>query len=302
MVKQPGPKATAREIREYDEALARRAPVPHEAQLVTLVGVLGGTGARGHIVHERHEVTGTLGTEGVTPTDGWAKWAEMPRRQRTSLTVLEGYPAYKITVPLLLDVNVIRPRNSRDEQEVDIEGYVERLEWMAGRGRLFKHAPGEPGIGEPPLVSIESKSNLVPFWCQNKGGGEIYWHLEDIAYNTMGREWVPPVRTETTGRRTRQAATLTLLQNVEAMGAGEKGIISRLLKQQETAYRTFTVGGGTNTFLKIAKYFNRTAPARIPDAAREIQHANSGLGASVTKLLPHGAHVRVPESATLARV
>lgn len=274
------------------------------AHLATLTGKLGGLtpGKSPGYALEEHTLTGILGDEGITPTDGWGKWAKVGRRQRTGVTVLEGFEPYTITVPLLLDAQAL----GLD----DIEALVQILEWMGGRGTLFKGKPGHPGVGEPPLIELSSESDLVPAWCQSGRGHEgsvLYVLQSPIDYNMLGREWLTPIRKAAgepgAGRRTRQAATLTLVQYEGTSANTSDSVANRvnILRKQEHTYLPFTVGDNINTFTKIAKHFNRSDPARIPAAAREIQKANTRFGASVYKFLPHGAHIKIPESATAKR-
>ena len=263
---------------------------PHSSgQLVKLTGAAA--------TKEEQSLSAIVGTEGVTTVDGWAKWAKVGRRQRTAMTVFEGYEPYAISVPILLDARFLG--------HSDIEHQVAILEWMGGRGTLFRGHPYAEGEGEPPLIEISSDSELVPKWCQSRGHGNgTLSVLEHIEYNMLGREWVPPIRrninSHGAGRRTRQAATLTLLEYVGAPDARSNAIVHdvNLLRAQEHTYETWTVHDGVNTFTRIAKYYNRRDHRRISEAAREIQKANPKLGASVTKTLPHGAKVRVPLSAT----
>lgn len=267
------------------------------AQLVTLTGKLGGT--------EEQVLTAIVGQEGVTPTDGWSKWAQVERRQRTAVTVLQGYAPYTITLPLLLDAQALGL--------ADVEGLCSILEWFGGRGALFHGNPGKAGEGESPLITLFSTSALIPAWIQNRGEKGLDYVLQTpIEYNMLGREWIVPIRKGSgepgAGRRVRQAANLTLVQYVEAPigGGGADSAAARLnaLDKQEHTYirPDFTVTAAVDTFIKIAGRYNRTTPERISDAAQEIQQANSRYGASVHKKLPVGAKIRIPESATSKRV
>jgi hypothetical protein len=273
------------------------------SHIVTLTGKLGGVTPKGKLVGpEEHHIPALLGSEGVTPTDGWGKWAEVGRRQRTALTVLEGYAPYTITVPILLDAGYL----GFD----DIEGQCSILEWFGGRGTLFRGKPGHPGQGEPPVIEVSSESELVPKWCQSglgPAGSTLYVLQTPIEYNMCGREWITPIRRSASepgaGRRIRQAATLTLVQYNGAAGNTSDSAANRfnVAQAQGNSFIPFTVSDNINTFTRIAKHFNHTDPGRIPEAARKIQQANTKYGASVYKTLPRGAKIRVPESATQKR-
>lgn len=280
-------------------------PSGASGHLVTLTGKLGAVTPKGKLVGpEEHHIEALLGSEGVTPTDGWGKWAKPGRRQRTALTVLEGYNPYTITIPLLLDAGFLGFE--------DVEKQCSILEWFGGRGTLFHGKPGHPGQGEPPIIEVASTSELVPKWCQSGLGSEgstLYVLENPIEYNMFGREWVTPIRRAAgepgAGRRTRQAATLTLIQYEDVPGSSTTNSAANrynVAQAQGHAFIPFTVSDNINTFMKIAGHFNHTKHANIPEAAREIQRANSKYGASVYKRLPRGAKIRVPESATGKRV
>lgn len=297
---------TARERRELERWERQASPVPSVGQRVTLLGKIGALGKHSNKpLEESQEVIGLIGTEGITVTAGYGKWTKVARMQRTALTVLEDYEPYAIDLPLILDVQASRPVNKAGEESSDIEEYVNRMEWMGGRGSLFKNAPGKPGEGETPIIAISSAGSLVPNWMQQgKEGGEILWVIEKLEYNTMGREWVLPIRHEKTGRRIRQALNVSLLEYSGAPNAHYDSQANRvrILQTQSQKMELFTVEGGVNTFLRIAKHYLGSAEhSRIPDAARELQKVNAKYGASITKILPHGAKIRVPESVTKRR-
>lgn len=257
--------------------------------LGTLAALAGSNPHHQHRVEEAYFISAICGTEGITPTSGYGKWKNVERRQRISITVLEGYDPYTITVPLIFDSQA-----DPDSVEKDLD----ELEWMGGRGQLFNSRPGHAGEGDTPLIQIFSAegSSLVPSECSNE---DIRFVVSGIEYNMAGRELILPIR-RADGERIRQAATVTLTQYEGAIGNGgldspaNRANVARKLKQE---YDSFTVADGVNTFRKIAKHFNRN-PNRISSAAREIANANAKLGASVDKRLNHGVRVRVPLSAT----
>lgn len=283
--------AQLKQTPEYERWLKEHAPGAG-ANRVVLSGKLGA---------EEQTVVGTLGSEGVTVVDGWGRWSKVQRRQRTAITVLEGYEPYTIELPLLLDA----PSLGRE----DVEQEVKKLEWFGGRGTIFSHKPGYPGQGETPLLELTANSRLVPYWCQsNKGSeGSIRYVLEKIEYNVLGHESVAPIRLpsgDRAGARTRQACTLTLLQYKSPSAAILDSAANRLaiLKEQKKTFGPpFTVDDAHDTFLKIASYLNSSDPRNISTAATEIARANPKLGASIHKRLKRGTKVQVPLSATPAR-
>ena len=82
-----------------------------------------------------------------TPSGGYAKWAHIPRPQRTAITVFEGYEPMTLSVPVLFDA--VRQNGVRE----DVENQIQWLEWMAGRG-IKHHEPFKVGEGRPPLLQI----------------------------------------------------------------------------------------------------------------------------------------------------
>lgn len=281
----PTPITDARVALEELERELKRARI---GLIGTLAALVGTRANHRHLVEEVHHVNAICGTEGVTVTGGFAKWQTVGRRQRIGVSVLEGYDPYTITVPLIFD-SLGDPKGVEDEIEV--------LEWMAGRGRLFRGRPGHSGEGETPLLQIyaASGSKLVPPECTTK---DIRFVVTNIEFNTCGRDWIQPIR-EPNGIRIRQAVTVTLTQYESGGGRGLDSPANRaqVAGKQKHEYRTFTVGDGVNTFRKIAAKLN-TNPNRIGPAAREIADANPKLGASVDKRLNRGTRVRYPLSAT----
>jgi hypothetical protein len=204
--------------------------------------------------------------------------------------VLEGFDPYTITVPLIFD--------GLSNLE-SIEGELEKLEWMGLRGSMVGADDAEregkfhPGQGETPTIEVLGK--LVP---ADISSPNIRFVVTGIEYNMAGRELILPIR-RPDGERVRQAVTVTLTQYIGAKGASQSPARrAATIKKEEREYKHFVVHDGVNTFRKIAKHYGSS---RISEAAREIQKANSKLGASVDKVLKHGTRVKVPRSATSER-
>jgi len=178
----------------------------------------------GTLATKHHDFEVLAGSEAPTLTGGFANWVEVERWQRTSLTVHTGYPPLKLTVPILFDCVVAdgeETLGARIDHTVAIsaasrklEGDIQILEWMAGRGKLFaedRHGNktgGEDGVGQSPLVSVYSVSAsgrehpLVPPNAQG-----IEWVVTDLTYDTN------PRRNEA-GYRVRQPVTVELKEYV----------------------------------------------------------------------------------------
>jgi hypothetical protein len=255
------------------------------------IGLLGElTAVAGKAVVVRHAIRAICATEGIVVTAGYGKWKNVDRRQRTSLTLLEGFDPYTITVPLILD-GVANLESVEEE--------LEKLEWMGLRGLLVGASDAEregkfhPGQGETPTIEVLGK--LVPSAVSSP---DIRFVLTGVEYNMAGRELILPVR-RGDGERVRQALTLTLTQYISSKGASQSPAQrAAAIKAEEHEYKHFVVSDGIDTFRKIAKHYRA---ADISGAAREIQKANSKLGASVDKVLKHGTKVKVPRSATSER-
>lgn len=124
-------------------------------------------------------VEAPLGEEVPTITGGYALWQETARPRRVSLTDYVGRSPFRQTVSIILDGFAAGE---------SVEPVIKRLEQMA--------SPGQ-GRAEPPILTIAGPLPRV----------EGQWVLEPP-------EWGPALR-DGAGQRTRQAATLTLLELVE---------------------------------------------------------------------------------------
>jgi hypothetical protein len=226
------------------------------------------------------------GEGGATATDGYAKWARVPRPQRVAMTVLEGYEPMTMTVPVIFDAVVASRRRE------DIELNIQKLEWMGGRGVLFQGV-GKPGQGDSPLVQIETTDStgrgtpLVPLQFQT---ADLRWVVTGIAFDES------PDRNHS-GHRIRQKVTVTLTEHVSSPGTSFDSSTTRRRAREAVAgqYRTFVTTDAVNTIERVAVRF-----AHNLSATREISRANSGnrkIGSNPEKPLPRGTHVKVPLSA-----
>ena len=238
---------------------------------------------------EKHSFTVLAGDGGPVPSGGWAKWAVVDRPQRVGVTVFQGYDPITLTVPVRFDA-VAYP--AIDGQS--IEDDIDRLEWMAGRGKLYFNTPFSPGLGENPLVQISAADAhgipvpLVPLVWQGAGAT---WLVTDIAYGDAIRD--------ESGQRIRQDVTVTLLQHIAGpFDSGNDSPATRAKGRagQKGKFSTVTVRVGLRTYQEIATRF-----AHNPGAAKQIMDANKTSKKlksirSVTAQLPNGAKVKVPLS------
>lgn len=125
-------------------------------------------------------VVARLGEERPEVTDGYGGWEEIQRPRRTTATKWRGMPARRMSLPILLD-------NWRQGRSV--EYLVRRLERMA-----LPRAGGQP-----PTVTVDAAGGHLPYQGRT-------WVIDAIAWGDA--------LMNAAGNRTRQAATLTLLEYI----------------------------------------------------------------------------------------
>ncbi len=246
---------------------------------------------RGELGREEFELEVLADEEAATPTGGWPKIAKVARPQRVSYTVPEGYDPIELTIPVLFEATI--PSQDRE----DVEYSLQVLEWMAGRGILFKGKPGHPGEGDPPLIQVWTEDGngrevpLIPKQYQTVG---LQWFITDLAFDTK------PNR-DASQHRTRQAVKITLLQCETAPGSTLDSSTARALARHEKGQSRGVKGGvaGSFTITEIADRLAKS-PAERTALIRAIIKANLGnrrVGVNPEKRLPEGVVVLVPEGA-----
>ena len=224
-------------------------------------------------------------------TGGWPKWQVIDRPQRLGMTVLQGYDPLTMTVPVMFDAVA---HGSADQVEADIE----ILEWMAGRGRLYRGKPFYAATGDSPLVTVQTTNSagvVIPLIPLSYQGPEVNWLVTDISYDAAALR-------DKQGRRVRQSATVTLTQYVaNEFGRGADSTAIRQTARNGLAGKTvpFKVTRAADTYLKIAAKLG--AASRTDDSARAIQQANKtnhdrrvASVRSIKAQLPIGATIRIP--------
>lgn len=251
----------------------------------------GGTGGettpllyRGQYIIFEAQVTNPIVTVEVlagdgapTASGGYAKWAHIPRPQRVSLTVFEGYEPMTLTVPVLFD----SVRNNGVEE--NCENQIQWLEWMAGRG--VKHHPGfQVGVGKPARVVVYTthggKAKATPLVPVPFQSANLKWFVEDIVWDEH------PLRSSG-GARIRQAASVKLVQYVQdPVGAPPK----------KEGYKTFHTTRTLNTLKKLVLAHARGTPAHRAEAVKvtlkENAH-NRAIGSHAEKALKLNTAVRM---------
>jgi hypothetical protein len=271
------------EAKEAQEAAAKKKPPkpPRPTVKPQFIGFFGSL-VNGKGAEEEQFVQVLAGLGAPTVTGGWADWVEIERPQRVSLTVLRGYPPVRLTIPVLFEALL------DTEGRMNVEREIQKLEWMAGRGRplgthpqpggVWAGTPGHDALGDSPLIEIFTTDShgkevpLIPVQFQS-----LQYVMTDIAYDTgaVGSSLNPslasPLR-DAGGARLRQSATVTLLQHVGAPGTSFDSPSVRAAARQAVAkkgeYRSSTAT--LNTVAAMAAQFGRGQVTRV---IREILEA-----------------------------
>ena len=224
-----------------------------------------------------------------TITSGFAKWNIVGRPQRVGFTVHDGYDPITLSVPIMFDAVA-------SGSGVDIEADIQKLEWMAGRGKLYAAdgGIGAPGQGDSPIVNIYSanttglETNLIP-----PNVHDIDWVVTSLDYDTG------PFR-NAAGNRVRQLVTVTLLEHVGAPGAtyDSPSTRARQLAADAGKSKTVTTAVDADTYRKLAvKYVPKPtlkAATDIMKANRKSKNRALASVRSVDKPLPLNVKVKIP--------
>lgn len=232
-------------------------------------------------------------------TAGFVKLNVIDRPQRKGFTVAAGYDPITMDVPVQFESWVRQP-TGKFAITNSVEHDIQKLEWMAGRGKLFSaaadHGVGAPATGDPPLVQVASfdsggnETNLIP---PNLHG--VSWVISTISYDEN------PLRTSD-GNRARQAATVTLTEFVASPGTTLDSPSTRAASRNaqtgktEVRYSTQTL----NTVLKMTvHYTSNQSGSTAQQAAQQVLAATKAAGVSVKSILatlPTGTKVVIPTS------
>jgi hypothetical protein len=153
------------------------------------VPVFPSMGALGYITFESYGSTDTykctalLGDGTPVVKDGYAGWQSVPRARRRALTEWVGNNPLTIDIPILF--NGFASNSSQ-------EAAIRQLEKMAGL---------DEDMGQPPYVAFDS-GGVVQHDASH--AGHIDWVISDIQWGDADRR--------DDGHRTRQAATVTMMQ------------------------------------------------------------------------------------------
>jgi hypothetical protein len=237
----------------------------------------------------QYNFTVLAGSAAPTVTAGFAKWSVIDRAQRVGMTVLAGYDPLVMDVPVMFDSVV--------QQSSDIEGDIAKLDWMAGRGKLFASdgGVGVAGQGDSPLVRVFSTNTngvetaLIPPSCQG-----LDWVVSGVTFDPN------PLRNRA-GSRIRQPATVTLTQFVASPGTSydSPSTRARRIAADRGKYRTVHTSAQSNSWKLVAVNLahNQTYKAAVDIMNANRLNADRRVRAvrSVTaRTLPYPVKVRIP--------
>lgn len=134
-----------------------------------------------------YEFTARLGDASPSPTGGYGGWTTTPRIRKRALTEFNGVDPMTMPVVVLFDNFV---------NGLSVEFDILQLERMAGWG--------DKDGGEPPLVNFNSCGVIPHDWHDSTSHD---WVIADITWGDADRNHA--------GNRTRQAATIQVLQYIE---------------------------------------------------------------------------------------
>lgn len=206
-------------------------------------------------------VRARLGEERPTVESGYGGWEEVERPRRKPLTTFKASPALRFTLPILLD-NFVDGRS--------IETDLTRLERMA--------LP-LASDGEPPRVWIAAKGGAIPY--QGRA-----WVIESIAWGDA--------LMNNNGNRTRQAATLSLLEYVEDVHLTEKSAAQR--RRSKSQASKSKKGAPSKRITAGRKHAKAPGPGRSTDPADDFGQGED-LASIAARVL--GDAERWPEIAEL---
>lgn len=249
-------------------------------------------------------------------TAGWAKINIIDRPQRVGFTVPAGYDPITVDIPIQFESWVRQPpfesavpfflatdlniNTAAQFAGLQVEDDIQKLEWMAGRGKLFgfgnvfSKGVGASATGDPPLVTVRSldangnETNLIP---KNLHGAT--WLISSISYGV-------PLR-DRDGNRRRQPATVTLTEFVAAAGSGLDSPTTRARARTTQAGKYLAVqgAGAYNTIAKLVETycFNPTFQTKV--AVLNFNRDRLKIR-SVNQALPAGVNVYIPASLLIA--
>ena len=279
---------------------------PVAGQYITFTGQL----ANGKRQPEEYTLQILAGEGAPTVAGGWPEWLTINRPQRVGMTVLQGYPPVKLTIPIRFEAITTGARTRPDTGlPRNIEREIQILEWMGGRGRplgthpkpggTFAGTPGHDALGDSPLIQLQTESPgsqnpLIPVQFQ---AGSMSWVVDGEAGGISFD--ANPLR-DAGGARVRQLATIYLKQYVPSPGSSADSAAERAAAKAGGAGkgRYYKTTSALNTVKRLVQHIIKgTGSAASTQAVKETIAANRGnkkIGTNPNKPLAAGTRVFIP--------
>ena len=227
-------------------------------------------------------------------------------------TVPVGYDPFAMDVPIQFEA-VTDAYTGFSAITDDLEYDIQKLDWMAGRGRLYGDTQGRstagPAAGTPPLVTVASldgsgnPTNLIPTTLHL-----VDWLVTNVAYDDTlpiqsggGTQASGGVIRDASGNRVRQAAVVSLTQFIAAPGSDSSPASRQTARGQADGFTTFDSRQGLDTIYKIVMYVTGGS-ATHQDIQTVLAFNRDRLKVtSATKVLKPDTTVRIPKSVTITR-
>ena len=251
------------------------------------------------------------GFGGPKVTQGWPKVNVVDRPLRLGFTIPAGYDPFAVDIPVQFEALTDRS-TGRAAVSADLEYDIQKLEWMAGRGRLYAAKNGRtaagPAAGSPPIVSVASldahgnQTDLIP-----RNLHKLDWVVTNIQYDntiplTSGQ--MPAsggMIRDRDGHRVRQAATVSLLQYIAAPGATNSAAARQQARGNAGGYKTFYATRALDTIYKIVMFVS-AGSAQYTDVVKTLDFNRDRLKVrSYSQHLKPGTAVRIPTSVLILR-
>lgn len=223
------------------------------------------------------------GAGGPNPSAGFAKIQINDRPRRVGFTMPVGWDPLQLDIPIQFEgMN----SNWSLAGSGGIEGDIQILEWMSGRGKIagYDAKLGAPTYGDPPTVrvsSLDSKGQPTNLIAPNYHG--MSWYVSNLAYDTS------PIRNRN-GDRIRQLVTVSLTQKIS--------LPTTTSKPKPPTYSLLRTSSADNTLRKTVKAtFHDATNADLSAALTMTQsHKRSGTPcpSRLDQTLPVGTPIYVP--------
>jgi hypothetical protein len=229
-------------------------------------------------------------------TDGWAQVQTINRPRRLGFTYVTGYNPIALTVPIQFEA--LHDENGKWAITPNLEFDIQKLEWMAGRGKLWP--AGQAAVGDPPLVTVASydetgkQTNLIPPNMQYTGApGDIVWWVAGIDYDDSDEGCVR----NQAGDRVRQKAAVSLVQYNRTPHVSGSPSARQKKRLEGSAYQVFHSDQKDDTVAKVVRRHIVEQPStRIYQQVLALGRQHGVSVRSALQHLPSGTRVYIPTS------